>query len=85
MYKNNVSRLLTNRMYYLVYFQMCTPANTPATPPNFPDALTMLSKMSMSEKMGGTSPAMMQYATSPPSQQGSTQQQTTHMAVEPQR
>ncbi|XP_010838798.1 PREDICTED: UBA-like domain-containing protein 1 [Bison bison bison] len=24
---------------------MCTPANTPATPPNFPDALTMFSRL----------------------------------------
>lgn len=29
--------------------QLITPANTPATPPNFPDALTMFSKMSTSD------------------------------------
>ena len=34
---------------------MITPANTPATPPNFPDALTMFSNMSTSDKMA-TSP-----------------------------
>uniref|UniRef100_A0A3B3D896 UBA-like domain containing 1b n=1 Tax=Oryzias melastigma TaxID=30732 RepID=A0A3B3D896_ORYME len=28
---------------------MCTPANTPATPPNFPDALTMFSRLKASE------------------------------------
>ncbi|KAH9422739.1 UBA-like domain-containing protein 2 [Dermatophagoides pteronyssinus] len=28
------------------HFQMCTPANTPATPPNFPDALLQFSKLS---------------------------------------
>lgn len=30
-------------------FSLITPANTPATPPNFPDALTMFSKMSTSD------------------------------------
>ena len=64
----------------LINFQMCTPANTPATPPQFPDALTMLSKMSTSEKMA-TSPAG--YATSP--QQNTSQQQHPHMQVPPQR
>ncbi|KAL8175256.1 UNVERIFIED_CONTAM: hypothetical protein K2H54_017400 [Gekko kuhli] len=28
---------------------MCTPANTPATPPNFPDTLTMFSRLKASE------------------------------------
>ncbi|KAH7639823.1 uba-like domain-containing protein 1 [Dermatophagoides farinae] len=28
------------------FHQMCTPANTPATPPNFPDALLQFSKLS---------------------------------------
>lgn len=28
---------------------MCTPRNTPATPPNFPDAITMFSKLRASE------------------------------------
>ncbi|CAG04485.1 unnamed protein product [Tetraodon nigroviridis] len=28
---------------------MCAPANTPATPPNFPDALTMFSRLKASE------------------------------------
>ncbi|XP_002731218.1 UBA-like domain-containing protein 2 [Saccoglossus kowalevskii] len=37
---------------------LCTPANTPATPPNFPDALTAFSKMSTSEKVLGSSPKM---------------------------
>jgi hypothetical protein len=31
---------------------MCTPANTPATPPNFPDTLLAFSKMSTSENKG---------------------------------
>ncbi|XP_043203093.1 UBA-like domain-containing protein 1 [Amphibalanus amphitrite] len=38
-------------------FQMLqTPANTPATPPNFPDALMAFGKMSTSDKLG-TSPS----------------------------
>lgn len=43
-----------------VSFQLCTPANTPATPPNFPDALTALSKLTTTEKFGNAA-----YATSP--------------------
>lgn len=41
---------------------MCAPANTPATPPNFPDALNAFSKMSTSEKLA-TSPVI--YAANP--------------------
>jgi len=33
-------------------FSLITPANTPATPPNFPDALTMFSNMSTSDGQG---------------------------------
>lgn len=39
---------------------MCTPANTPATPPNFPDALAAFAKLSASDKYG-TSPGMSQF------------------------
>ncbi|CAK6979477.1 UBA-like domain-containing protein 2 [Scomber scombrus] len=42
---------------------MCTPRNTPATPPNFPDAITMFSKLRASDS-GGPSPMSM--ACSPP-------------------
>lgn len=35
---------------------MCTPANTPATPPNFPDALAMFSRLKASESFGSSSP-----------------------------
>jgi len=60
------------------HYPMCTPANTPATPPNFPDALAALSRLSTKDSMG-TSPAI--YATSP--------QQTSpnggQMSVEAQR
>ncbi|XP_077594525.1 UBA-like domain-containing protein 1 [Stigmatopora nigra] len=46
---------------------MCTPANTPATPPNFPDALTMFSRLKASESFNGGSPAATAaLATSPP-------------------
>lgn len=44
----------------ILLFQLCAPANTPATPPNFPDALLALSKLSTTEKFS-SSP----YATSP--------------------
>ncbi|KAI5932467.1 UBA-like domain-containing protein 1 [Manis javanica] len=47
---------------------MCTPANTPATPPNFPDALTMFSRLKASESFhgGGSGSPMATAATSPP-------------------
>ncbi|XP_045141119.1 UBA-like domain-containing protein 1 isoform X3 [Echinops telfairi] len=47
---------------------MCTPANTPATPPNFPDALTMFSRLKASESFhgGGSGSPMATGATSPP-------------------
>ncbi|KAK1793901.1 hypothetical protein P4O66_010816, partial [Electrophorus voltai] len=45
---------------------MCTPANTPATPPNFPDALTMFSRLKASEGFSSSSPSMASMATSPP-------------------
>merc|ERR1712080_111933 len=35
-------------------FSLITPANTPATPPNFPDALTMFSNLSTSDKMASS-------------------------------
>lgn len=45
-------------------FQMCTPANTPATPPNFPDALAMFSHLKASESFSNSSP-ITSMATSP--------------------
>uniref|UniRef100_A0A8C1S9Y2 UBA-like domain containing 2 n=1 Tax=Cyprinus carpio TaxID=7962 RepID=A0A8C1S9Y2_CYPCA len=48
---------------------MCTPRNTPATPPNFPDAITMFSKLRTSECTGGSgagASAQMSMACSPP-------------------
>ncbi|NP_001086944.1 UBA-like domain-containing protein 2-B [Xenopus laevis] len=59
---------------------MCTPSNTPATPPNFPDALAMFSKLRTSESLqNSSSPASNAcsppgnfnpyWASSPPNQQ----------------
>ncbi|KAG7459575.1 hypothetical protein MATL_G00212120 [Megalops atlanticus] len=47
---------------------MCTPRNTPATPPNFPDAITMFSKMRASDCAGGngSSAAPISMSCSPP-------------------
>ncbi|XP_043945002.1 UBA-like domain-containing protein 1 [Protopterus annectens] len=40
---------------YNPHQMMCTPANTPATPPNFPDALMMFSKLKASESFSSSS------------------------------
>ena len=48
--------------------QLITPANTPATPPNFPDALTMFSNMSTSDNKMATSPLASSSSLSPRSQ-----------------
>ncbi|RVE69929.1 hypothetical protein OJAV_G00082950 [Oryzias javanicus] len=46
---------------------MCTPRNTPATPPNFPDAITMFSKLRASECGAGSGPpSQASMACSPP-------------------
>ncbi len=50
--------------WFSLCFQMCTPANTPATPPNFPDALAMFSRLKASESFGNSSP-IASMATSP--------------------
>ncbi|XP_010903634.1 UBA-like domain-containing protein 1 [Esox lucius] len=55
----------TNIPYGHHHQMMCTPANTPATPPNFPDALTMFSRLKASESFNSSSP-MASTATSPP-------------------
>ncbi|XP_030646100.1 UBA-like domain-containing protein 2 [Chanos chanos] len=49
---------------------MCTPRNTPATPPNFPDAITMFSKLRASEcgsSGGGSTQVSMACSPPPPS------------------
>lgn len=60
----------TNIPYGHHHQMMCTPANTPATPPNFPDALTMFSRLKASESFnsssGAGSPMAACMATSPP-------------------
>ncbi|XP_064862718.1 UBA-like domain-containing protein 2 isoform X2 [Oncorhynchus nerka] len=51
-------------------FEMCTPRNTPATPPNFPDTITMFSKLRASDcsgSSGGGVPTQVSMACSPPS------------------
>nr|XP_048313004.1 UBA-like domain-containing protein 2 [Myodes glareolus] len=45
---------------------MCTPSNTPATPPNFPDALAMFSKLRASESLQNSNSPMTAVACSPP-------------------
>ncbi|KAL4835401.1 hypothetical protein H8958_020535, partial [Nasalis larvatus] len=44
---------------------MCTPSNTPATPPNFPDALAMFSKLRASEGLQSNNGPMTAAACSP--------------------
>ncbi|KAM4698535.1 UBA-like domain-containing protein 1 [Rhinophrynus dorsalis] len=55
----------SNHPYIPHHQMMGTPANTPATPPNFPDALTMFSRLKASD-----SGYLSSLATSPPLQQG---------------
>ncbi|XP_025033893.2 UBA-like domain-containing protein 2 isoform X2 [Pelodiscus sinensis] len=47
-------------------FEMCTPSNTPATPPNFPDALAMFSKLRTSETLQSSNSPITAMACSPP-------------------
>ncbi|KAK3931775.1 UBA-like domain-containing protein 2 [Frankliniella fusca] len=47
--------------------QICTPCNTPATPPNFPDTLLAFSRMNAGEKLG-SSPSGVNFSTSPKQQ-----------------
>ncbi|XP_014679048.1 PREDICTED: UBA-like domain-containing protein 2-B, partial [Priapulus caudatus] len=56
-----------NQGYHNHHHQLMTPANTPVTPPNFPDALLALSKMSTSDRLS-TSPILspQTYPMSPP-------------------
>ncbi|XP_062342937.1 UBA-like domain-containing protein 2 [Osmerus eperlanus] len=54
---------------------MCTPRNTPATPPNFPDAITMFSKLRASDcPSGSVAPGgpQVSMACSPPAPSSST-------------
>ncbi|XP_013395501.1 UBA-like domain-containing protein 2-A [Lingula anatina] len=70
------------------HYPLCTPANTPATPPNFPEALAALSKWSCgAEKMTATSPVNSNFANyyaSSPAQQ-SPQSQPPKVELEAQR
>ncbi|XP_069565097.1 UBA-like domain-containing protein 2 [Brachyistius frenatus] len=49
---------------------MCTPRNTPATPPNFPDTITMFSKLRASES-SAAAPPQGSMACSPPASSSS--------------
>ncbi|KAJ8253899.1 hypothetical protein COCON_G00205110 [Conger conger] len=46
----------TNIPYSQHHQMTCTPANTPATPPNFPDALAMFSRLKASDGFHSNSP-----------------------------
>ncbi|XP_039284919.1 UBA-like domain-containing protein 2 isoform X2 [Nilaparvata lugens] len=47
--------------------QVCTPCNTPATPPNFPDTLMAFSRMSTNEKLSSSPSVVLQaYTHHPP-------------------
>lgn len=62
------------------HYQMCTPTNTPATPPNFPDALMAFSKLSTTSDKHSSSPII--FATSPKQpQQQQAQNQSPHMEI----
>ncbi|XP_009993811.1 PREDICTED: UBA-like domain-containing protein 1 [Chaetura pelagica] len=56
----------TNIPYSHHHQMMCTPANTPATPPNFPDALAMFSKLRTSESLQSNNSPIPSMACSPP-------------------
>uniref|UniRef100_A0A8D0GQ04 UBA like domain containing 2 n=1 Tax=Sphenodon punctatus TaxID=8508 RepID=A0A8D0GQ04_SPHPU len=45
---------------------MCTPSNTPATPPNFPDTLALFSKLRTSETLQSNNSPIASMACSPP-------------------
>lgn len=70
-------------------YPLCAPANTPATPPNFPDALAALSKLSTCDTSGSrifgspASPAYTVHSHNAPWSPASPQQQCTPMATSP--
>lgn len=57
-----VMESITDRKYerinhFILCSQVCTPCNTPATPPNFPDALLAFSRMSTGGDKLSSSPS----------------------------
>ncbi|XP_034238140.1 UBA-like domain-containing protein 2 [Thrips palmi] len=60
--------------------QICTPCNTPATPPNFPDTLLAFSRMNTGEKLG-SSPSGVNFSTSPKQQPSQIQAQPNQPQV----
>ncbi|XP_059168404.1 UBA-like domain-containing protein 2-A [Physella acuta] len=61
-----------NRSHTNGNYPLCTPANTPATPPNFPDALAALAKLTTGDNkvFGGSPHPHSNYPYPSPSQQG---------------
>uniref|UniRef100_A0A0B6Z981 UBA-like domain-containing protein n=1 Tax=Arion vulgaris TaxID=1028688 RepID=A0A0B6Z981_9EUPU len=60
-----------NRSHTSGNYPLCTPANTPATPPNFPDALSALAKLTTGDNNRGfgASPHPHSHPYASPSQQ----------------
>jgi len=52
---DNFTNILNSAVYFFNSLLQMTPANTPATPPNFPDALLAFSKLSTGDKSGNLS------------------------------
>lgn len=61
------------------HFGQVTPCNTPATPPNFPDALMAFSRMTTNDKLSSSPSGM--FSTSPKQQLPPQQTQTQQMGV----
>ncbi|CAG5132038.1 unnamed protein product [Candidula unifasciata] len=61
----------SNRSHTNGHYPLCAPANTPATPPNFPDALAALAKLTTGDgsRHFSASPLQHSHPFSPPSQQ----------------
>ncbi|KAM5136088.1 UBA-like domain-containing protein 2 [Mantella aurantiaca] len=60
------ARVSCVNVLFFVSSQMCTPSNTPATPPNFPDALAMFSKLRTTESLQNSGSPAPSNACSPP-------------------
>ncbi|BFZ02760.1 hypothetical protein BsWGS_05798 [Bradybaena similaris] len=60
-----------NRSHTNGHYPLCTPANTPATPPNFPDALAALAKLTTGDgsRVFSASPLPHSHSFPSPSQQ----------------
>ena len=79
-------------LFVLWFLKVHAPANTPATPPNFPDLMMDLSKLATTDKYHAGSPTCMTMTSSPAPMQSVNMAQYGHsnnnqkqMEVEPQR